>query len=125
LIKALEKNVLWTSCRHDGALVHYVAVYIPPADTHSAREVMRALRWIIYRLFTLEKKPNIVIAGDFNSIAIKDTEFLRTLGLERVIADGVPTHTKGNTLDGIWTNLKVTSCILTDALPDITDHSLC
>jgi|LauGreDrversion4_2_1035121.scaffolds.fasta_scaffold281967_1 hypothetical protein len=47
------------------------------------------------------------------------------LGLNRVIEEGIPTQSKGNTLDGIWTNLKVTKCTLTDFIPEIIDHSLC
>lgn len=47
------------------------------------------------------------------------------LGLNRVIEEGIPTHSKGNTLYGIFTNLKVTKCTLTDVLPDIIDYSLC
>jgi hypothetical protein len=65
-----------------------------------------------------------VIAGDFNKIAIEDTAFLTDQGLTRVIESGIPTHTKGNTLDGVWTSMKVTSCTLTDGLPEVTDHSL-
>ncbi len=29
-IKHLNENILWVTDRHDGALVHYVTVYIPP-----------------------------------------------------------------------------------------------
>jgi hypothetical protein len=99
-------------------------VYIPPNESQTAKEVLRSLSWIVNRLFYLEKKPNIIIAGDFNKIAMKDVTFLETLGLFRVVEDGIQTHSKGGTLDGIWTNLRVTSCVLTDGLPDITDHSL-
>jgi hypothetical protein len=38
LVKAIENNILWTSCRHHGAMVHYVTVYITPEDTQEAKE---------------------------------------------------------------------------------------
>jgi hypothetical protein len=84
-------------------------VYIPPNESQTAKEVLRSLSWIVNRLFYLEKKPNIIIAGDFNKIAMKDVTFLETLGLFRVVEDGIQTHSKGGTLDGISTNLRVTS----------------
>ena len=48
----------------------------------------------------------------------------KDFGLKRIIASDVATHNLGNNLDGIWTNMKVTSCTLHDGLTDITDHSL-
>jgi len=32
-IKAINENLLWSTCRHDGALVHYFTIYIPPKNT--------------------------------------------------------------------------------------------
>ena len=28
-IKHLDENIMWTTDRHDGALVHYITVYTP------------------------------------------------------------------------------------------------
>ena len=35
-IKALNQNVLWTTDRHDGALVHNITIYIPPNNAEMA-----------------------------------------------------------------------------------------
>ena len=48
----------------------------------------------------------------------------KDFGLKRIIASNVATHNLGNNLDGIWTNMKTSSCILHDGLLEITDHSL-
>ena len=69
LVKAIDKNVLWTSYRYGGALIDNI--YVPPSELQTAKDVMRSLRWIVCRLFSLEIKPSIVIAGDFNRIAMK------------------------------------------------------
>lgn len=54
LVKAIGKNILWTTCRHDGALVHYLTVYITPNDTNEANEQIRNLRWILARISLID-----------------------------------------------------------------------
>ena len=47
-----------------------------------------------------------------------------TFGLERVTPSNVSTHQLGNTLDGVWTNMRTTSCTLHDSVSLVTDHSM-
>ena len=125
MVKAIARNILWTSCRHEGALIHYVTVYIPPNDTKEAKEYLRTLRWILFRISERDKKACIVVAGDFNKIAMEGVDFIeKDFGLTRIVASNIETHNLGNNLDGIWTNMKNSSCILHDGLVDITDHSM-
>jgi hypothetical protein len=44
--------------------------------------------------------------------------------LIKVIPDDLPTHTKGGSLDGLWTTLEVTSAVLKSELSEISDHSM-
>jgi hypothetical protein len=37
---------------------------------------MRYLRWILFRIFHCDPKANVIVAGDFNRIAMEYTEFL-------------------------------------------------
>ena len=42
MVKAIDENIVLSSSRHEGALIHAVTVYIPPNDSDKANEVMRA-----------------------------------------------------------------------------------
>ncbi len=71
MVKAIEKNILWTSCRHHGAMVHYVTMYITPQSTSEANEQLRNLRWILSRIRHIDRERyNAVVVGDLNKIAI-------------------------------------------------------
>jgi hypothetical protein len=66
-----------------------------------------------------------VVADDCNKIAMEKFKFVEDkFGLQRIIPDNVPTHFNGNTLDSLWTSLKVTSCTLVDGLKEVTNHSM-
>ena len=56
---------------------------------------------------------------------MKGVDFIeKDFGLKRIIASDIATHNQGGNLDGIWTNMATTACVLHDGLSDITDHSL-
>jgi len=46
-IKHINENIIWTTDRHDGALVHYLTVYTPPNNTEMADLTLRQLRWFL------------------------------------------------------------------------------
>ena len=78
IIKSLDQNVLWTTDIHDGALVNYVTLYIPPNSKEFAELSLRRLKWILYRIFLIDKYSKVVVAGDFNRIGMKETKFLES-----------------------------------------------
>ncbi len=41
LVKSLNQNIIWTTARFDGALVHFVTVYIPPENKTIADVTLR------------------------------------------------------------------------------------
>jgi hypothetical protein len=45
--------------------------------------------------------------------------------MTRVVPEGVGTHSRGNTLDGVWVsaNIKITKATLKDGIKEVTDHS--
>jgi len=68
-----------------------------------------------------------VIFGDLNKIAIDRVIFLEEkYQLIRVTPPNEPTHSKGNTLDGMWVSptIKVTSATMKDGMREVTDHSM-
>jgi hypothetical protein len=118
----VKQNVLWTTGRFEGALVHTIAVYIPPGDKDEAYEIIRNLHWILYRIFILILRS---VTGDFNRVGLSFTDFLHDeYDIKRVIQEDIPTHSLGNNLDGFWTNLEVASTALISELTKISDHSL-
>ena len=75
-IKEILENLLWTSCIHDGALVHYSPIYIPPINTEIAELTLRQLQWHLKDTLSIDKDSLIVVAGDFNSVGLQKSEFL-------------------------------------------------
>lgn len=72
---------------------------------------------ILYWIFLIDKQSNVVIAGDLNKLAMEKTKFLKDqYSLQRVNPEEINAHCKGGVLDGVWTNMKVTSCSLTEDL---------
>jgi len=55
LVKHLDSNLIWTTDVHDGALVHYIAVYIPPNDQDKSALTIRRLKWVLWRVFQIDK----------------------------------------------------------------------
>ena len=105
--------------------MHYVTVYITPGDSNESKNYLRYLKWILYRIHCIDSKPNIVVVGDFNKIAMQSIGFLdSSYKLDRVIEEGVPTHQLGGCLDGVWTNMKYSSVSLTEGMREVTDHSM-
>lgn len=44
--------------------------------------------------------------------------------LTKVIPENIATHAKGASLDGLWSTLEATSCVIVSDLSQISDHSL-
>ena len=108
-IKALNENILWSTDRHEGALVHYVTVYTPPNDSEMADITLRQLSWILTRIFFIDKDSLVVVAGDLNKVGMKKSDFLENhFRLTPVIPKGYPTHKLGGHLDNVWTNISTT-----------------
>ena len=76
-IKAISENILWTTDRHDGALVHYITVYSPPNDSEMAEITLRHLKWLLTRIFFIDKDSLVVVAGDFNNVGMSKSDFLK------------------------------------------------
>lgn len=75
-IKAINENLLWSSCRHDGALVHYFTIYIPPNNKEIADLTLRQLQWHLKDIFSIDKDSLVVVTGDFNIVGMKKSDFL-------------------------------------------------
>lgn len=54
-IKHLNENVLLTTDRNNGALVHYVTVYIPPNYKKMADICVRQLKWVLHKIVLMDK----------------------------------------------------------------------
>ncbi len=54
LIKSLNQNIVWSTARFEGALVHFITVYIPPENKQIADLTLRQLSWILYRIFEMD-----------------------------------------------------------------------
>jgi hypothetical protein len=75
-IKHLNENILWTTDRHDGALVHYVTVYVPPNNEAMAEITTRQLKYVLYRIFLIDRESKVVVAGDLNKLGMKKIRFI-------------------------------------------------
>ncbi len=76
LIKSINQNIVWSTSRFEGALVHFITVYIPPENKPIADLTLRQISWILYRIFEMDKDSKIVVAGDFNQIGMKRCQFI-------------------------------------------------
>ena len=61
----------------DGALVHFITVYIPPNNQEFADWIIANLHWILSRIFYMDKKSLVIVAGDFNVVSMKKIISLR------------------------------------------------
>jgi len=69
----------------------------------------RRLKWILWRIFLVDKYYKVVVAGDFNRISIKELIFLEShFHITPVLNSQEPTHKAESHLDNIWTNLTIT-----------------
>ena len=127
-IKAIGENILWTTDRHDGALVHYITVYSPPNDSEMAEITLRHLKWFLTRIFFIDKDTLVVVAGDFNKVGMSKSEFLeqhfKHFKLTPAVGKQQATHKLGGHLDNYLTNIPVTKVELINGLDHISDHTL-
>jgi hypothetical protein len=68
-----------------------------------------------------------MVVKDFNKIDMEKVLFLEdSYEMTRVITEGVATHSRCNTLDGVWVsaNIKITTTTLKDGIKEVTDHSM-
>ena len=70
-IKALNENILWSTHKYEGALVHYITVYTVPNDSDKADITLRQLSWILTKIFFIDKDSLVVVAGDLNKVGMK------------------------------------------------------
>ncbi len=54
-IKNLNENVILTTNRNNGSLVHYVTVYIPPNYKEMADICVRQLKWVLHKIVLMDK----------------------------------------------------------------------
>ena len=124
-IKALNENIFWTTGRHEGALVHYICLYIPPNNATIADLTLRQTKWILHRIFKIDAQSKVIIAGDLNRVGMKKCAFLESqYQLKPSIDSDTATHKLGGHLDNVWSNLTVTATKLVNQLDFISDHSL-
>jgi hypothetical protein len=77
--------------------------------------VLRNVRWMLFRIFNIDKESSVIVSGDFNKVGMKKTAFIeQAFNLTRLLDDSQATHRLGGTLDNIWTNLPVTNFQLVD-----------
>lgn len=85
LIKAIEQNIIWSISAYDGVPVHFISIYIPPAENQRAQMICDTLQWIVkQRILKKDDKAKIVVMGDHNTHAGK-LKFLERCGIEPLI----------------------------------------
>ncbi|KEJ82967.1 hypothetical protein OXYTRIMIC_243 [Oxytricha trifallax] len=100
----------------------YTEPYIPPYCNDEVKELQNRLMYMIITLKQKCQKQRIIVMGDFNFHIKELGKRLNTEGLRESIPVGVETHTKGNQLDQIFSNVETASwetCQLKQ-----TDHKL-
>jgi endonuclease/exonuclease/phosphatase family metal-dependent hydrolase len=53
-------------------------VYAPPNDSELAEHTLRQLKWVLTRIFFIDKESLVVVAGDFNKLGMSKSEFLES-----------------------------------------------
>lgn len=106
--------------------VHILSIYCRPNDAILARRVTRLLRWTIQAcILTKHPEALIVVHGDFNQPLINQLDFLtETIKLQKVVPENIATHSGGNTLDNIYTNLDYTELKITTPNSRSSDHDM-
>ena len=68
---------MWVVSNYDGAPLHMIKIYVPPDSTTKATYFARLIRWLVAQCI-LARNPSakIIIAGDFNEVAIGKIGFL-------------------------------------------------
>jgi exonuclease III len=87
---------MWSISAYDGVPVHFISVYIPPAENIRAQSLCDTVQWIVKnRILKIDPKAKVVVMGDINTHA-KKLKFLESCGISPLIDDKTATHVLGN-----------------------------
>lgn len=84
-----------SKANYSGIWVYTFTVYIDP--NYNKDEYLKVLRNLVWDIKTIQKFDpccKIIVAGDFNAKAMKETDVLCDLGLMRVIPMNQATHNR-------------------------------
>lgn len=73
----------------------------------------------------IDKDSQVVVAGDFNKVEMKKSEFLENeFLLKPAISSDKSTHKSGGHLDNFWTNIDTSQAHFIENLDSLSDHAL-